>query len=439
MVRRNGLYVKLIVYCIAQISVVFAMAFPFDSYPHMSTMVSSGFTFQGQELPQKLSLASHGIGPGYWRCQLVASAGVKRMTSWYLALSRGRVIFSGTQQLSWPALKQTLQRYVPRLRSDGAKQDILALEKKFPTARPEFWVVLLAEMHQQGLVSREEVAGALRLKILSDFDQHLFNSSGQAEFLPTPELSIHAPTLGFAVETLIAEAQKRQVLWRKLQTQIPSMEAIPILNTQAAEHSNFTVEQKRRLEGLVRSGKTLSSTASILAQDPLEVAKVFSKLISNGLVTLDLPVDRAVPEILIVDDSPLVLKQFERLVTSWGYRVKVSQTSVSAIPTMLLSNPAIVFLDINMPGVTGFDLVKKIRRHPKLAPIPLVMLTAEKTLSNNWRAQWSGCRFLTKPLAPNEVPDFQVELRMLLEELAPLNKKNQFEGRPIYRLESSST
>ena len=361
------------------------------------------------------------------------------MTSWYLALSKGRVIFSGSQPLSWSALLQTLQRYIPRLRSHNAKQDILALEQKFPTTKPEFLVVLVAEMAQQGLVSQAEVAGALRLKILSDFDQHLFNSSGQADFLPTPELPIHAPTLGFEIKTLIAEAQKRQLIWRKLHTQIPSMEAIPILNTEAAEDSNFTAEQRRRLEGLVRSGKTLSSTASALAQDPLEVAKVFSKLISNGLVSLDLPFGIGVPEILIVDDSPLVLKQFERLVTSWGYQVKVSQSSVSAIPTMLLSNPAIVFLDINMPGVTGFDLVKKIRRHPNLASIPLVMLTAEKTLSNNWRAQWSGCQFLTKPLTPKEVPDFQVELRMLLEELAPLHRHNQVESRPVYRLESSST
>ena len=402
-------------------------------------MVFPGFSFQGQELPQKLSQASHGIGAGYLRCKLAATSGISQMPSWYLALSQGRVIFSGTQQLSWSVLLQTLQRYVPRLRGDRAKQDILALEQKFPTTKPEFLVILLAEMYQQGLLSREEVAGALRLKILSDFDRHLFSSSGQADFLPTPELSIHAPTLGFELDTLIAEAQRRQVLWRQLQPQIPSMEAIPILNTQAAEHANFTVEQKRRLEGLVRSGKTLSSTASVLAQDPLEVAKVFSKLISNGLVTLDLPVDMAAPEVLIVDDSPLVLKQFERLVTSWGYRVKVSQSSVSAIPTMLLSNPAIVFLDINMPGVTGFDLVKKIRRHPKLAAIPLVMLTAEKTLSNNWRAQWSGCQFLTKPLTPKEVPDFQVELRMLLEELAPIHQQNQLEHKPVYRLESSST
>ncbi|MCG8362671.1 MAG: hypothetical protein MJA27_04965, partial [Pseudanabaenales cyanobacterium] len=61
------------------------------------------------------------------------------------------------------------------------------------------------------------------------------------------------------------------------------------------------------------------------------------------------------------------------------------------------------------------------------------------TLSNNWRAQWSGCQFLTKPLTPKEVPDFQVELRMLLEELAPLHRQNLFESKPVYRLESSST
>jgi DNA-binding response OmpR family regulator len=91
-----------------------------------------------------------------------------------------------------------------------------------------------------------------------------------------------------------------------------------------------------------------------------------------------------------------------------------------ALQTLSSSNPAVIFLDINMPEISGFDLIKQIRRQPALSTVPLVMLTAEKTLSNNWRSRLSGCRFLSKPLTVDEIPHFQMELRMLLAEFIPL-------------------
>ncbi|NJO39167.1 MAG: response regulator [Cyanobacteria bacterium CRU_2_1] len=217
------------------------------------------------------------------------------------------------------------------------------------------------------------------------------------------------------------------MLWRKLKVQIPSLNSIPVLNEDTAMRSNLSIEQKQRLEKLASGDRTLNDIASALAQDPLEIAKGFAQLINNGLVTLKSPMKPSMAQIVIVDDSPLILKQFRSLVTSWGYQVKLSQDPVTALQTILQSNPVIIFLDINMPEITGFELVKQIRRQPELASIPLVMLTAEKTLSNNWRAQWSGCRFLTKPLTPKEVPDFQMELRLLLEELAPLHTQKSVE------------
>jgi CheY-like chemotaxis protein len=73
-----------------------------------------------------------------------------------------------------------------------------------------------------------------------------------------------------------------------------------------------------------------------------------------------------------------------------------------------------------MPGATGFDLIKLIRRQPKLAAIPLVLLTAEKTLSNQWRAQWANCKFLSKPQNTQEIPTFRGDLYGMLQEMAPV-------------------
>ncbi len=92
---------------------------------------------------------------------------------------------------------------------------------------------------------------------------------------------------------------------------------------------------------------------------------------------------------------------------------------------MLESKPVVIFLDINMPGASGFDLIKQIRRQPQLSSIPLVLLTAEKTVSNQWRAQWASCKFLAKPRTPAEIHVFQTELRQMLGEIAPTTNSEQ--------------
>ncbi|NJN58066.1 MAG: response regulator [Leptolyngbyaceae cyanobacterium SL_5_9] len=392
------------------------------------------FAFQAQELPQKLNYATQdlleGTHTGYWLCEFSAAPKNSLINPLYIALLEGRVVFSGNQPFSWTSLLETLQCYIPRLRHPSVRQTTLTLERKLTSTHQNTKRIailkLLNELRKLSLVSSAEITQALRLKILSDFDQCLFDDSGQAQFLPSPQLHIESPIPGFDLETLLADAQKRQTLWRNLQSQVPSMECVPVLKTEAIARSNLSIQQKRRLESLVLNGKTLNDIALTLAQDSLEIAKGFAKLIGEGLVTLDGSA-AFVPEIVIVDDSPIILNQFKQLVTTWGYQVKLSQNPATALKTILHSNPSIIFLDINMPEITGFDLVKQIRRQPKLASVPLVMLTAEKTLSNNWRAQWGGCKFLSKPVVMQEVSRFQVELRELLEELAPLQVSNQIE------------
>ncbi|MBD2056683.1 response regulator [Oculatella sp. FACHB-28] len=393
------------------------------------------FAFQAQELPQKLNHATQdlleGTHTGYWLCEFPAAPKNSQVNPLYIALLEGRVVFSGKQQFSWPSLLETLQRYIPRLRHSSVRQTILTLERKLTSTQHNAKRIiiprLLNELRKLSLVEQSEITQALRLKILSDLDLCLFDCSGQAQFLPSPQLHVESPIPGFELESLLSDVQKRQALWHKLQAQIPSMDSVPTLNTEAVSRSNLSIEQKRRLENLVLHGKTLNEIAETLAQDSLEIAKGFAKLVNEGLVTLDTSTAAIVPEIVIVDDSPIILNQFKRLVTTWGYQVKLSQNPATALKTILYSNPAIIFLDINMPEITGFDLVKQIRRQPKLASVPLVMLTAEKTLSNNWRAQWGGCKFLSKPVVMQEVPRFQVELRELLGELAPLQASNQVE------------
>jgi CheY-like chemotaxis protein len=130
------------------------------------------------------------------------------------------------------------------------------------------------------------------------------------------------------------------------------------------------------------------------------------------------------PRVFIVDDSPVLLQQMQRLLTSWGYQVDLTDNAELATDKILEYKPTIVFIDINMPGLNGFDLIKQIRRQRDLSTLSLVLVTAENSMTNNFRARWANCRFLAKPRSSSDTPKFRDELRNLLRELAPLSTDN---------------
>jgi CheY-like chemotaxis protein len=127
------------------------------------------------------------------------------------------------------------------------------------------------------------------------------------------------------------------------------------------------------------------------------------------------------PLIFVVDDSPLLITQFRSLLEGWGYQVESTDDSTIATQKIMTCHPTVVFADINMPGLNGFELIKQIRRHPDMQNLPLVLMTSESNVTNSFRARWANCRFIAKVKSPADTDRFRDEVRELLRELAPLS------------------
>jgi two-component system cell cycle response regulator len=90
------------------------------------------------------------------------------------------------------------------------------------------------------------------------------------------------------------------------------------------------------------------------------------------VVKLDLPIT---PSVLIVDDDPLVLARLQELVVEEGYQVRTANSGAAALVALERSQASIVITDLNMPGMDGLDLCRRIREHAWPGYIYIVMLT----------------------------------------------------------------
>ncbi len=380
------------------------------------------FSFPARELPAKLLEHIHCGATGYWQHQFDRLADRPQPLYWNLGIFNGQIIYAGSRVWSSQMLLRVVDRYIPRTRSSVKHQfELLKRKTQEEKLTPSQLFVM---MKQSNIITELQLLEALRTKILNDLDLYLLMGGGSAKFI-AEDIEQQFPVNGFSPIDLLDEAEQRQLQWTQLRQQVPSMKLCPILDREAMEKANLPASQQQRIDTLVQSDKTLNSIAEEMAKDNLEVAQMFAKLARIGLIKFKPPQKHTVATVMVIDDSPVLLSQFNHWVSALGYVVVTCQEAKNAIAAIAKVKPSVIFIDISMPEISGFELVKQIRQQPDLRAIPLAILTGEQKLSNKWRAQWSGCEFLTKPLTTAAIGDFQVQLEELIPRL--LNPSSKVE------------
>ena len=332
-----------------------------------------------------------------------------------------------------------MKNYIPSLRTNelNTQAEIQNIIHRADTETDISMVRLFSELTlNKQFLDYREFAQAIKSHILADSEKYLFDYSGEAKLVFDKTIDKLRPIIGFELEPLILTLRQRKKQWKKLESVIPSMDYKVRCNTQSPQWKQLPEKQKRKVKNLVNYGKTLEEIRYNLGEDSFKVARTFSKLIQQELVVigaenndfalLDQPPvvqetpESLAPEIVIVDDSPVLLKQFTSVATDLGYRVRCCDDALKAVDFLLESEPVVILLDVNMPNLSGFQLMKQIRLQPQLSSIPLVILTAEKTIMNQQRAKWSKSKFLSKPLNSEDNLRFVSELKTLLQSLAPI-------------------
>jgi diguanylate cyclase (GGDEF)-like protein len=108
--------------------------------------------------------------------------------------------------------------------------------------------------------------------------------------------------------------------------------------------------------------------------------------------------------ILIVDDTPNNLKVLSQALTDAGYTVAVAKSGETAIKQIEYKPPALILLDVLMPGMDGFETCDRLKTNPATKDIPIIFMTAlNDTVDKVKGLSLGAVDYITKPFQIQEV------------------------------------
>jgi CheY-like chemotaxis protein len=103
--------------------------------------------------------------------------------------------------------------------------------------------------------------------------------------------------------------------------------------------------------------------------------------------------------ILIVDDNQENLELLSTMLSGRGYELMTAEDAPSAMLRLAQARPALILLDIQLPGIDGLELTRRLKADPNTSEIPILAVTAYAMKGDEERARGAGCNgYLTKPL-----------------------------------------
>jgi chemosensory pili system protein ChpA (sensor histidine kinase/response regulator) len=169
--------------------------------------------------------------------------------------------------------------------------------------------------------------------------------------------------------------------------------------------------QLSRLPGL--AGITLLPSGAVsLIYNPVALVALYGDAARQRMRTAS-PADPApqatapaplAPLVLVVDDSLTVRKVTQRLLLREGYRVTLAKDGMDALERLAEERPVVMLSDIEMPRMDGFDLLRNVRADPRLAGLPVIMITSRIAQKHRDHAADLGAdHYLGKPFAEEEL------------------------------------
>ena len=166
-----------------------------------------------------------------------------------------------------------------------------------------------------------------------------------------------------------------------------TMESLPISQLATAKEAS-TPDSSSNAQ---TPAEAILEKAAITAAKPIVEPNSASTDTSNGYLAL------------VIDDSAAIRKQLELELRSAGLRCDFAESGEQALEKIAETTYDLVFLDIMMPGIDGYETCGKIRKDPRYKKTPVVMLSGKTAPLDEVKGVIAGAStYLTKPVKPDQ-------------------------------------
>ena len=119
-------------------------------------------------------------------------------------------------------------------------------------------------------------------------------------------------------------------------------------------------------------------------------------------------------KVLVIDDTRQTADALVRILKVLGFDARAAYGSSAGISILGGVVPDVIFVDINMPGVTGFDILTYVSRDPRLEKIPVIVVTSDDQPETRARALSLGAKELVlKPATIDSIEPVLWKLKLL--------------------------
>jgi twitching motility two-component system response regulator PilG len=124
----------------------------------------------------------------------------------------------------------------------------------------------------------------------------------------------------------------------------------------------------------------------------------------RGDGTLADKTDASGTKVMVIDDSNTIRRSAEIFLAQAGYQVLLAEDGFDALSKIADHHPDLIFVDIMMPRLDGYQTCALIKKNPKFAGTPVIMLSSKDGLFDRARGRMVGSdEYLTKPFTKDSL------------------------------------
>ena len=109
-------------------------------------------------------------------------------------------------------------------------------------------------------------------------------------------------------------------------------------------------------------------------------------------------------KILVVEDHEDNRRIMRDLLTSSGYEVIEAVTGIEGVTAAETYRPDLILMDIQLPGIDGYEATRQIKANPNLQKVPIIVVTSYALSGDDVKAFEAGCdAYVAKPFSPRDL------------------------------------